>query len=89
MRTLSQITAAIRSDEKYTETEARYAIVAYDVLMHQLSVEQDPVRLAEYFKAAETPPIQYVGWANNPANPNAVNWYKSMINVGEQADEKA
>lgn len=82
MRTLNEITGAIRSGGEYTEDEACYAVVAYDVLVAQLSVDLDPVRLAEYFRAAEQSPVEYIGWINDPENPEALEWYKSMNKVG-------
>lgn len=82
MRTLNEITASIRSGEGFDVQEARYAVVAYDVLVAQLSVDIDPVRLVEYFKAAETSPLEYIGWINDPENPEATEWYKAMKKVG-------
>lgn len=84
MRTLNEITAAIRSGGTYTEDEARYAVVAYDVMVAQLQVPENPVQLQHYFLAAESSPIEYIGWANDPDNPEAVAWYKAMNHVGEQ-----
>lgn len=81
MRTLNEITAAIRSCKEYTEKEARYAVIAYDVLLAQLSVDLDPVRLETYFRAAEAPPIDYIEWVNDPENPEAVHWYEAMSDV--------
>jgi hypothetical protein len=87
MRPLNQITAAIRSGQPFTEEEARYAVVAYDVLIARLSVDLDPVRLAEYFKAAESSPAEYVGWKNDPQNADAIEWYRAMGRVGEKCPD--
>jgi len=82
MRTLDEIVKAIRSGLPYTEEETRYAVVAYDVLIAQIYLDRNPVQLAEFFRAAETSPIEYVGWVNDPENPEAREWYVAMNNVG-------
>ena len=82
MRTLDEIVSATRMGEPTTPEELRYAVVACDVLLAQLSLDVDPVRLAKYFEAAELPPIEYAGWDNDPENPDAVAWYRAMYELG-------
>lgn len=78
MRTLDEIVAAVRSNETYTEDELVYAVVAFDVLLHQLDLPNDTTRLQKYFIAAESSPREFIGEANDPANQEAVAWYKAM-----------
>lgn len=75
MRQLHEIVTAARLGKPLSPDEARDAIIAFDVLMAQLNLPQDPQRLQEYFKAAELPPAEYYGWANDPKNPEFVAWY--------------
>lgn len=79
--TLDEIVAAVRTNELVTGRDMRYAIVAFDVLMSQLQVDRNVEQLQEYFKAAETPPREYIGEMNDPANPEAVEWFKAMRGV--------
>ena len=81
--TLSEIVAAVRTNEPVTGRDMRYAIVAFDVLMSQLKVDQHIEQLQEYFKAAEMPPREYVGTANDFENTEAVEWFKAMQGVSE------
>lgn len=76
--TLDEIVAAVRTNELVTIRDMRYAIVAFDVLMSQLHVDRNVEQLAEFFKAASTPPREYAGEANDPGNPEAVEWYRAM-----------
>lgn len=87
MRTLDQIVAAIRSDTPYTEEEARYAVVAFDVLLSRLSLDQDVARLQEWMTAAILSPRVYAGQANDPENPEAVAWYRAMHSVTARPPE--
>ncbi len=81
--TLSEIVAAVRTNELVTGRDMRYAIVAFDVLMSQLKVDQNVTQLQEYFKAATTPPREYAGHMNDPEKPEAVEWFKAMQGVSE------
>ncbi len=82
MRTLSEITAAIRSGTEFTEGEARYAVVAYDVMVAHMQPENNPTQLAIYFQASDRSPVEFIGWSNDPENPDAVTWYRAMNGVG-------
>lgn len=79
-RTLEEITLAIRAGEPHTEREARYAVVAYDVLMAKLSTDKDiqASQMNEYGRALDLPPLDYIGPDNDPENPAAVRWLKAM-----------
>lgn len=79
--TLSEIVAAVRTNELVTGRDMRYAIVAFDVLMSQLRIDQHVEQLQEYFKAATAVPREYAGHMNDPENPEAVEWYKAMQEV--------
>lgn len=81
--TLSEIVAAVRLNGVVSGQDMRYAIVAFDVLMSQLHIDQHVAQLQEYFKAAEAPPREYAGHMNDPENPEAVEWYKAMQGVSE------
>ena len=81
MRTLDEITTAVRRAEAVTVEELLLAVCAYDVLMSKLKVPDNPVQLAEYFIAGDTSPEEYIGPANDPRNPEAVTWHKTMIGV--------
>lgn len=78
MRTLSQITTAVRTREPFSIAELEYAIVAYDVLMAQLGVVNDLKQLQKYFEAAETDVRAYVGPDNDPESAAAREWYVAM-----------
>lgn len=78
MRTLSQITAAVRQGDPVTGDELRYAVVAYDVMVAQMELPNDPARLFHYFQAADNDPREYIGQANDPAFPDARRWYTAM-----------
>ncbi len=87
MRTLTQITDAARRGEDVSHGELLYAVVAYDVLLAQFDLSKHPVLMAEFFKAAEQDPREYVGEANDPAEQSVRDWHNAMINVG--ADNEA
>lgn len=82
MRTLDEIVAAIRSGRPYTKEEAAYTVVAFDVLLAQLALDQDAPRLQHWMSAATQSPKEYIGPANDPANPDATSWYISMHDAG-------
>jgi len=79
-RTLQQITDAARRGEPATEEELRLAVCAYDVFIAQLELEKDPKQLQKFFVAAEADPREYIGPANDPDNPDAVDWHNAFIN---------
>ena len=84
MRTLSQITAAVRQGDPATGDELRYAVVAYDVMVAQMELPNDPARLFHYFQAADNDPREYIGQANDPAFPGARQWYAAMHGAGNE-----
>lgn len=86
MRTLSEITAAVRQAEPVTEEELRYAVVAYDVMVAQMELPNDPARLYHYFQAADNDPRAYIGQANDPAFAGAREWYRAMHGAGQKAE---
>ena len=88
MRTLKEISSAVRRHEYASTDELRYALVAYDVLIYQLDIAQDEQQLAEFFKAFETCPKEYVGWENDPENPEAVKWHTEHINNRPEVFER-
>jgi len=81
MRTLDEIVASARLNEPLDPDEGRYAIVAFDVLLAQLNLDQDAERLKEWMVAATNSPQEYAGEANDPQNPDAVAWYRAMHGV--------
>lgn len=81
MRTLDEIVAAARLNEPLDLGEARYAITAFDVLLAQLDLDQDVARLQKWITAATMPPRDYIGEANDPREPEAVEWYRAMHGV--------
>lgn len=81
MRTLDEITTAVRRNEPVTVDEMRLAIVAYDVLMAKFEIEKYPKLLHEYFVAGDSVPGEYVGDANHPDDADAVAWHKNNIKV--------
>jgi hypothetical protein len=76
MRTLTNITTAVRRGRWATVEELRYAVAAYDVLVAKLGVEREETTLAEFFAAAESDPREYIGWENDPQNPEFVRWHE-------------
>ncbi len=86
-RTLDQIVAAVRSGQAVPHDELRRAVVAFDVLLAQLDLPRDPKALAEYFRAAESVPAEYIGEANDPDNAEAVAWYTAMHNAGARSPD--
>ena len=82
MRSLSQITSALRSGEPVEVEELRAAVVAYDVLLSQLDLPSDARRLGYYFQAAECDPEIYAGETNALSSEAAQAWYKAMLSVG-------
>jgi len=84
MRTLSEITAAVRQGDPVTGDELRYAVVAYDVMVAQMELPNDPKRLFHYFQAADNDPREYIGQANDPAFPDARRWYAAMHGAGDE-----
>ena len=89
MRTLKQITDAVRRNEGAIYAELFYAVVAYDVLLAQMNIAADQQQVAEFFKAAELPPHEYVGWDNSPDNPESVEWHRTHINNRPEVFERA
>lgn len=83
MRTLDEITTAVRRAEPVTTEELTLAICAYDVLMSKLKVENNPVQLQEYFLAGDSDPEAYIGLVNDPRNAESVHWHKTMIGLGD------
>lgn len=81
MRTLTQITTAVRRADKATEQELRAAVTAYDVLLAKMNLSQEREMLKEFFAAAESDPEDYIGWENNPLNPESVEWHRTHINL--------
>lgn len=79
MRTLDDITTAVRRAEPVTVEELTLAICAYDVLLSKLKVENNAVQLQEYFVAGDSDPVTYIGPANDPRNAESVHWHKTMI----------
>ncbi len=79
MRTLDEITTAVRRAEPVTTEELTLAICAYDVLLSKLKVEDNPTQLQEYFVAGDNDPAAYIGPANDPRNAESVHWHKTMI----------
>lgn len=86
MRSLTQITNAVRRADEATEQELRAVIVAYDVLLVKMNVQQDPEMLKQFFKAAESDPEEYIGWENDPRNPEAIEWHRAHINMDQVFD---
>jgi len=89
MRTLDQITTSVRRAEPVTTDELIYSVVAYDVLMSKLKVENNPVQLQEYFIAGDNDPTVYIGPSNDPKNPESVHWHKTMIGIEPQKESKS
>lgn len=82
MRSLSEVTAAVRQGEEVTEDELRCAVVAYDVLIAQLDLPASAVQLMRYFQAADADLRDYIGEANDPDEPTAREWYAAMHRAG-------
>jgi hypothetical protein len=83
MRTLDEITTAVRRAEPVTTEELALAVCAYDVLLAKLEVDKNPVQLQEYFVAGDNDPAEYIGPENDPRNAESVNWHKTIIGVIE------
>jgi len=81
MRTLTQITDAVRRGEEVTTDELRYTVAAYDVMVAKFNIQQDRQQMEEFFRAAESDPREYIGPENDPDNPEVVAWHKSHINL--------
>ena len=81
MRTLDEITAAVRRGEDVATEELKCCIAAYDVLLYDFKVENHPILLAKFFAAAEMDVQKYIGWANDPTNPECNAWHKAFIGV--------
>lgn len=86
MQTLTEITHAVRRNQQVNPTELRYAVAAYDVLIAKLNVSQDQEQVKEFFKAAESDPREYIGWSNDPENPEARDWHQRTIAAGDAID---
>lgn len=82
MRTLSEITSAVRLKEPVTEEELKRAVVAYDVLLHVLNLPEDPERLLAFFQAGSSDPKEWAGPSNDYDDPETVKWYKAMHSAG-------
>lgn len=82
MRTLQDITDAARVNGVATDEELRLAIVAYDVLLARLGLENDPKQLEKYLRAVDSFPRAYIGTANDPNNEAAREWHRAFINAG-------
>ncbi len=78
MRTLDEITTAVRRNEPVTVEELTYSVCAYDVLLAQLGLDKDPVRLKQYMIAGDMDPREYVGSANDPNDPSVQDWHRAM-----------
>ena len=81
MRTLTEITNAVRRDQPVTQLELRYAVAAYDVMVAKMHISQDDQMIAEFFRAAESDPKKYIGWENDPMNKHSTEWHKNVINM--------
>lgn len=87
MRTLDEITAAVRRNDPVTDEELRYSVCAYDVLLALLELDKDPVRLKQYMTAGDMCPREYIGHANDPNEPSVQEWHKAFLSVGEYPGE--
>lgn len=83
MRTLDEITTAVRRNEPVTDEELRYSVCAYDVLLALLELDKDPVRLKQYMTAGDMCPREYIGPANDPSEPSVQEWHKAFTAVGK------
>lgn len=81
MRTLQEITDAVRRGEEANGEELRYAICAYDVLLHELKIAETTTMVGTFATAATMKPNEYIGWDNDYKNPEVVAWHKAAINV--------
>lgn len=81
MRKLSEIVTAVRLGDPVETSELVYAVVAFDVLLAQLDLPNDVVRLQKYMQAAVSDPRVYVSPENDPAEPVAVEWYRTFMNI--------
>lgn len=81
MRTLQEITDAVRRNEHATSDELRYAIAAYDVFLAKIEIEKYVPLLTEFFIAAESSPRKYIGPENDPKNKKVAEWHRAVINV--------
>lgn len=86
MRTLSEITAAVRQGDPVTGDELRYAVVAYDVMVAQMELPNGPARpgRSTTSRRRTTTPREYIGQANDPAFPDARQWYAAMRGAGNE-----
>ena len=87
MRTLQEITDSARRNEPIPWVELQFAVCAYDVLLSQLDLENDVPKLTKFMVAAEADPVEYIGPANNPQDPEVAAWHKAFINVGDDNEE--
>lgn len=85
MRALDEIVAAARLNEELDPREARFALVAFDVLIADMQLEHDVAKLQAWMQAAVTPPDRYIGEANSPENAEAVEWMRAMRGASEKA----
>ncbi len=86
MRTLAEITDDARRGIEAEPKELLYAVCAYDVLLAQLKLDEQPILLKEFFIAGESCPKEYIGWANDPENEEVRAWHQAFINVDDKKD---
>ena len=86
-KTLNQIVESARIGEPLTNNELRFAVCAFDVLLAQLDISQNPEQLASYFVAAELPPEAYLGENNHPDSAAFREWYTAFKNFGAKKNE--
>lgn len=70
MRTLTEVTEAVRTNQRATEGELRLAICALDIIL--ATQDENPEAFAEL---SDLPLTESVTWENSPANPEFVAWY--------------
>ena len=87
MRTLQEITDAVRRNETVTDNELRYTICAYDVLIAQMDISKNYEQLKLFMVADEMDPKEYIGPVNDYMDPNVVKWHKTTINIEQKIKE--
>lgn len=80
--TLDQIVDTVRRGGHADYEDLRLAVVAFDVLLARLDLPQNYEQLNKYMLAAGLPPRHYIGEDNDPDNPEAVEWFVKMKEVG-------
>lgn len=100
MRTLDEIIEAIKTNEPVTHDEATYSVLVLSSLMNVISYKFHDLLIngwsqlkkdlylkgkSQYSSALVVPPDKFMGWDNDPKNPDYQKFHKMGLKLADAA----